>query len=420
MPKMENADERRSGPFEGLTVLEIGQYIVVPFCAQLLADGGARVIKIEPAAGDAYRSMDPIEPMESRQFIMKNRGKESVGLRLGAPQTSEILRRLIEVADVVLVNMRASTVEKHGLSYEKVYATNPRVVYGGVTAFGRSGPEAGLAGMDVVVQARSGLLYAFGAEEDGVPYHSEVQVADYASSLLLLSGITTALYTREVTGEGQEVDVSLFGGALTMQNNVLSHFHDHDQWRSQFTGEVLPRARREGWSSSQIDAARTEMRPDTRLTVCYRVFRTADGAVAVGAGSPTVQRRLWALLGIDSEGTDLASRLEAAMAAERTEHWLKTLQAHSIPVADLKHVDEMFDDSQARAQDLVRTFEHPVAGAYDALGVPIKLSKTPFDPRRTSPSFAVDTQRVLGELGYDDHQIAGFAAQGSIVMPELP
>lgn len=422
MTDPQKTTEEKVGPFAGLTVLEIGQFIVVPFCAQFLADGGARVIKVEPPVGDSYRSMDPIAPMESRQFIIKNRGKESVALRLGHPDANDVLRQLVAMADVVLVNMRAETVRAHGLTYDEVREINPRVVYGSVTAFGNSGPEAGLPGMDVVVQARSGLLHALGAEKNGVLYHSEVQIADYSSSLLLLAGISSALFARERTGEGQEVDVSLLGGAITMQHNSFGHFHDHDQWREPFLEDVLAQAREEGWSSSRLDEERAEMRPDIRLTYCYRVFHTTDGSVALGAGSPSVQRRLWALLELDPElDTDtLGVRLEAALATESTRYWIQTLRGQGIPVAEVKHIDEMFDDPQVRDQDLVRTFEHPLAGTYDALGVPIKLSATPFDPRSTSPAFAEHTDRVLAELGYDTSQISGLAVRGGVVLDPYP
>ncbi len=420
MPQEQDTATDRSGPYAGLTVLEVGQFIVVPFCAQFLADGGARVIKVEPPSGDAYRSSHPIAEMEGRQFIMKNRGKESVVLKLGDPDANAALRRLVEAADVVLVNMRADTVAKHGLTYEDVRAVNPGVIYGSVTAFGRNGPEAGLAGMDVVVQARSGLLYALGAEKHDVPYHSEVQVADYSSALLLLSGISAALYHRERTGEGQEVDISLLGGAITMQTNAFGNFHDHDDWRREFLDDVLPRAREEKWSSQELNDVRTEMRPDVRLTVCYRVFHTSDGAVALGAGSPTAQRRLWKLLDIDpdAEGENLATRLEQEMLAESTQYWLKTLREALIPVAEVKHIDEIFDDEQARAEDLVRTYHHPVAGDYDALGVPIKLSATPFDPGVPAPGFGQHTREALRDVGYSDDELDALAAGGSAIFAE--
>jgi crotonobetainyl-CoA:carnitine CoA-transferase CaiB-like acyl-CoA transferase len=191
-----------AGPFSGLTVVEFGQFVVGPFCAQFLADGGARVIKVEPPEGDSYRLTDTIGPLESRQYITKNRGKASIAIQLSNPRSDEVLKRLIEIADVVIVNMRQETVEKRRLRYEDVAEISPRVVYGAVTAFGSAGPEASYPGMDVVVQARSGMLLALGAERDGVPFHSEVQVADYTTAMLLLTGIASALYTRAATGRG--------------------------------------------------------------------------------------------------------------------------------------------------------------------------------------------------------------------------
>ena len=222
------------GPFSDLVVVEIGQFVVGPFCAQFLADGGAKVIKVEALAGDPYRREDTLAPMESRQFTIKNRGKESLPLKLGHPRAAEVLNRLFDIADVVIVNARVETLQRHGISYDDVSKRNPRIIYALAAGFGTVGPDAQYGGMDVVAQARSGVMLALGAEQDGLPYHSEVQVADYATALLLLAGIGAALHRRSVTGRGQEVTVSLLGGALTLQNNVFMHFFDHDSWREEF------------------------------------------------------------------------------------------------------------------------------------------------------------------------------------------
>jgi len=154
-----------SQPFAGIRVVEFGQFVAVPFCGQMLADGGAEVIKIEAPEGDPTRRLNPIAPGETRTFLSRNRGKHSLPLRLGAPEARPVIERLLGWADVVLVNFRPGLEKKLGLDPQVLLAAYPRLVVASVTAFGKAGPDAGLAGMDIVLQARSGT----GGSWAGVP-----------------------------------------------------------------------------------------------------------------------------------------------------------------------------------------------------------------------------------------------------------
>ena len=410
-----------AGPFAGLLVVEIGQFVVAPVASMHLAHGGARVIKVEPPEGDLYRRAGPVVANESRHFVVKNRGKESVSLRIGADGVDEILRRLFARADVVLTNMSPQALTRHNLDYESVRVANPRVVYGTVSAFGHVGPEADLPGMDVVAQARSGLMLALGAEADGIPVHSEVQAADYATALLLLAGISTALFVRERTGEGQKVGVSLLAGALALQGNALHHLYDFDHWREDFVTDVLPRLRAEGRSPSEIAAAREEMRPDKGIRRdSYRVVRTSDGYVAVGAASPPARRRFFEIAGVPDEGgapgeSSRSAQVDAAFAEQPTDHWVKHLSAAGIPVAEVRHVEEMLFDAHVLAEDLVVDVDHELVGRYRTFGAPIGLSATPFRAGAPSPPFARHTRAVLLELGYSFDEIDALVAAGAVV-----
>lgn len=411
-----------SGPFAGVTVVEFGQFVVVPFCAQLLADAGARVIKVEPPGGDAYRSWpDPLAPGETRQFLIKNRGKESIALDLSHPRSVEVVHALVKTADVVLVNLSPAAIKRRGLDYESLAAVNPGIVYAAATAYGQVGPEASQPGMDVVVQARSGLLSSLGAERDGVPMHSEVQVADYSAALLLFGGIASALFVRERTGVGQRVDVSLLGGALAMLNNSLAHAHGQDGWREDFVQERLPQLRQGGAGVAEVETERRERRPDPPShTSHYRVFRAANGFLAVGAGSPPARRRLAETLGLDPElamedPEGFGERLELALLERPTQDWLDLLTAAHVPVAPVRHVDELLFDTHARQEGLIADYEHPVVGTYRGLGVPIRLSETPLEAGRPSPSFAIHTLDVLVELGFRADAIDALCATGAVV-----
>ncbi len=410
-----------SGPFEGITVVEFGQFVVVPFCAQLLADAGARVIKVEPPAGDSYRSWpDQLAPGVTRQFLIKNRGKESVSLDLAHERAPEVVHALVREADVVLVNLSPAAVERRGLDYVSLAEINPRIIYGAVTAYGQVGPEASLPGMDVVVQARSGLLSSLAAEYDGVPMHSEVQVADYSTATLLYGGVASALFARERNGHGQRVDVSLLAGALTVQNNALAHAHDHDSWRVDFADRRLPALRDAGASRRRVEDERQASRPDPRHhTQHYRVFRTANGFLAVGAGSPGARRRLCEVVGLPPElardsPEELGRRLEEALARRTSQQWVEVLEPAEVPVATVRHIDELLFDSHAEEEGLIADHDHPTAGTYRGLGTPVRMSGTPWRAQRPAPQFAADTAVVLSELGFDDESIATLCAQGAV------
>jgi crotonobetainyl-CoA:carnitine CoA-transferase CaiB-like acyl-CoA transferase len=411
-----------TGPFDGVTVVEFGQFVVVPFCAQLLADGGARVIKVEPPGGDAYRSgVAPLAPGETRQFLIKNRGKQSIAIDLANPRAQEVVHRLVEIADVVLVNLSPAAVRRRGLDYEGVAARNPRAVYGAVSAYGHTGPEAALPGMDVVVQARSGLMSSLGAEDDGLPHHSEVQAADYSTAMLLFGGVAAALYARERTGTGQKVEVSLLGGALALQNNSLAHVHGADHWRHEFVEEHLPRLRKEGATRADVERVRRALRPDAPVhTAHYRTFRTSDGVIAIGAGSPAARGRLAAVVGIDeelvqSDAEGFRSRLAELVATRTSAEWVAELRARDVPVAEVRHLDEMLFDPHLEAEGLVADYEHEVVGRYRGLGAPLRMSGTPFTAAAASPPFAGHTTELLAELGFDAAQAAVLRGCGAVV-----
>ena len=243
-------------PFAGIEVVEFGQFIAVPFCAQLLSEGGARVIKIESVDGDPVRQLAPLAPGETRHFLSRNRGKHSLPLDLRHPSAARVLERLLARADVVLTNFRPGLAAELGLDGPSLAPRYPRLVVGNVSAFGRRGPAARLAGMDLVVQARSGLLAAGGSVTDGVPTGGENPVVDYMCAMTLAFGIASALLRRERTGRGGEVDASLLMSALVVQNNNMVRID------SAIARPTPPRG--SGWRSSGPRAGRTPSKRRSR------------------------------------------------------------------------------------------------------------------------------------------------------------
>src|SRR3989442_5808210 len=233
-------------PFGGVTVLEWGHSSAGPGGGGARAGGGARVKKTGPGGGRPGRPIAPLGGGESRHFLIRNRGKHTLPLDLRHADAREILDALLARADVVLANMRPGLAAELGLEYEQLAPRYPRLVVGTVTAFGPRGPDAALAGMDHVVQARSGLMVTGGKVSDGLPTSGESPIADYMAATLLAFGVASALYRRERTGRGGRVDTSLLLAALALQNNLMVRVESLDASRHAAFGEWLTRARKAG------------------------------------------------------------------------------------------------------------------------------------------------------------------------------
>src|SRR5215510_131100 len=275
-----------SRPFAGIEVVEFGQFIAVPFCGQLLAEGGARVIKVESLEGDPVRHLAPVAPGESRHFVIRNRGKHSLPLDLKHPDASEILEAFLARADVVLINMRPGLAAELGVEYEQLAPRHPRLIVGTVTAFGPTGPDAALAGMDMVVQARSGLMVTGGkVGASGLPTTGESPIADYMAAALLAFGVASALFRRERTGRGGRVDTSLLQSALALQNNLMVRVENVDGARHADFREWLGEARRGGVPFAEQAERMPRNRPVAMAAVYYRTYATKDAALAVACGS---------------------------------------------------------------------------------------------------------------------------------------
>src|SRR5262250_1777673 len=277
---------RSPQPFDGVTVIELGQFVAVPYAGQMLADGGAHVIKIEPREGEPSRHIAPLAPGESRHYVIRNRGKHALPLELKHPHAREILDALLARADVVLANMRPGLAAELGLEYEQLAPRFPRLIVGTVTAFGARGPDAALAGMDLVVQARSGMMVTGGRVKDGLPTTGESPIADYMAATLLAFGVASALYQRERTGRGGRVDTSLLLASLALQNNLMVRVDALDAARHADFGAWLAQARAGGVPFAEQVERMPRNRVVASQAVYIRTFATKDAALAVACGSP--------------------------------------------------------------------------------------------------------------------------------------
>lgn len=413
-----------TGPFHGLLVVEFGQYIAAPYCAQLLADGGADVVKVEPLDGDPNRRNGQIVPGESRQYLNKNRGKRSLAVDLNHPEALAAIKQLVRRADVVLVNFRPGRGERLGLDYDTLSAENPRVIYAENTAFGTRGPMAGVLGMDMMLQAYSGIA---NITEHG-PYPLADPVVDYGAGLLLAWGVSTALYHRERTGRGQKLDVALYQAALMMQNNHLTHVDAIDGWRHEFLALA-----RDGLAGGrpwrEIMARREAMMPHTVVRAYYGFVPTKDGAIAISAGGRPMQLRLIELLGIDdpwvtqpgwlpedaaAHAAKIWEQVTSRLKQHDSAHWVRVLTAAGVPAAVVRLKDEQFEDEQAWANEFLVRLEHDTIGGHTVVAPPVKFSDTPLKAERAAPPLGRDSRAVLRDAGLDDEAIDRLLAAGAV------
>jgi crotonobetainyl-CoA:carnitine CoA-transferase CaiB-like acyl-CoA transferase len=413
-------------PFDGVTVIEFGHFIAVPWAGQVLADGGAHVIKIEPLEGEPSRHIAPLGGGESRHFLIRNRGKHALPLDLRHPDAREILEALLARADVVLTNMRPGLAAELGLEYEQLSVRHPRVIVGSVTAFGARGPDAGLAGMDLVVQGRSGLMVTGGRVKDGLPTTGESPIADYMAAALLAFGVASALYRRERTGRGGRVDTSLLLASLALQNNLMVRVDALDAPRHAAFAQWLAQARAGGVPFAEQVERMPRNRVVASQAVYIRTYATKDAALAVACGSPSLRRKFIAAIGHDDPGLTeavadvdahyaaLKTAVEATMASRTTQEWKTILDAAGVPASGVALPLEILDDPQPAANAMFQRFEHPNLGPVTVLGPPVQVDAGGFVPGPPTAAFGSEARAILAWAGFGERDVDRLIAGGAV------
>lgn len=409
------SDGQPDGPFHGIKVLELGQYVSVPYCAELLAHGGADVIKVEPIAGDETRKNSEIVPGEGRQYIIKARGKRGIPVDLASDEGRDLVRLLAAKCDVVLSNMRPGVVERLGLDYASLAKVNPSVIFGEIVAFGRQGPDGHKAGIDVVAQAYSGLMISGKGTDDGLPAQSEAFLADYMSGTLLAFGIASALRVRDQTGKGQAVSTSLLQAALALQHASANVFEAVDSWKRE-----LVTAKREG--QEDLDSLIQRRRSLRAANIWWSTtYRTLDGYVVVGAAGQ-LRRKLAEVLGLHDPSFDpgwtppddprahmaaLTARARDLASRWRTDDLIAELEARGVPCSPVQFVEEVMLGEQARANGFVYSLDHPRVGPAILPEAPVSFSWSSYKAASSSPAYGEHTQEILEEIGLASDQITG-------------
>lgn len=367
------------GPLTGVRVLDLSAYIAGPYGCTLLADQGADVIKVEPPDGDNLRNYPSTLEAESRAFLGVNRSKRGAVLNLKRPQDRAVLYRLVREADVLVHNFRPGVPERLGIDFPTLSAMNPRLVYCAVTGYGETGPMKDKAGYDQVLQTMTGMCVMQG-KRGGAPEIIYGSVVDYYAAALLAAGVSSALYERERSGEGQYVGVSLLRSALAMQSARMI-------WAE---GEALDIAR------------------DMRSGGVTGIHPTKQGHLYISANTPRFWQALCEKTGMADllqdarfstvrlrarHAEELLPRLHAALAAHTALEW-EALFGDAVPCAAARPVEDMFEHPQVLAEGMLAKMPHPTLGAYRGVAHPIRFGRTPGPEPFAAPVQGQDDERI--------------------------
>ncbi len=390
---------------DGIKVIDLTRVVAGPFCAALLADMGADVIKIEhPGKGDQVRHQGVMLNGISTYFAQYNRNKRSITIDLYTKDGKEILNDLIRGADVLLENYRPDVLSKMGFDAKRLKTLNPKLIIGSINGYGSTGPYKDRPSFDFIAQAMSGFMSVSGSA-DGPPMRAGPPLADLVAGLYTAFGVACALVNRGSTGgNGQYVESSLMGGLVSMLAYMSADYFA--------TGNE---PRRTG--------------NDHPVLCPYGLFRAQDGDVAIAPAGEVFLRRFFEVLDLthlyndpDFANNDARVRnlkrtntiVDEKISQNSVDYWIDTLNAAGVPCGRVQDMDTLFQDPQLLSQDLLLTIEHPGHGPIPMTGFPVKMSETPCELRLPAPELGADTDAVLRELGYEEEKIETFRAVGVI------
>jgi crotonobetainyl-CoA:carnitine CoA-transferase CaiB-like acyl-CoA transferase len=397
----------QQGPLVGIKVIELAHIMAGPVCGLMLADMGADVIKVEkvPGGDDTRRMVPPLQGDQSAAFMMMNRNKRGIALNLKEEKGKAVLRDLLADADVVIENYRKGTMEKLGFGYETMKEINPGLIYAELSGFGRTGPYAERGGFDLIAQGMSGLMSITGEGPGQPPCKVGPPVTDITAGILAAMGVLAAYINRLKTGEGQKVDTSLFEAGIV-----------HTYWQSAIAFAT-------GTPPGPMGSAHP-------LNAPYQAFQTQDGWINIGAANQNNWLKLLDALDhpeladdprfADNRGRmahmkELETVLNAIFIKHSTTDWLDRLEKGGVPAGPVLDVNQMHNDEQALARDMVVDIDHATEGTVKTLGLPVKFSHTPGKVVHGAPLYGEHTRSVLAEHGYDSDQVDDLLKTGVVI-----
>jgi crotonobetainyl-CoA:carnitine CoA-transferase CaiB-like acyl-CoA transferase len=398
-----------SDALSGLFVLDLSRNLAGPYCTMLLGDLGADVVKVESAAGgDDTRAWRPPEwNGQSATFLACNRNKRSIALDLDTPAGQDVARRLARQADVVVSSFRPGSLAKRGLDFESLHALNPRLVYCAISAYGSRGPKQDWPGYDPVLQAESGMMSVTG-HPDGPPARLGVAAIDLGTAMWAAVGIQAALRTREQTGRGELVEVSLYETAAWWLSYLIAGYLA--------SGEV---PQRHGSGAAFLAP--------------YEVFSTADGELMVTAGNDRLFATLCNELGRPELAEDPRYRTNTARVANRDDlhatlqevfdrkaagDWQIQLHRRGVPCGIVRTVADFVGDEQLDALGLLAAYPHPDVADLRLVGAPLSFAGRRPARRTPPPRLGEHTGEILAELGFNGGEIEELRRQGAVALPE--
>lgn len=397
------------GPLAGVRVLDATHVMAGAYCGLLLAQMGADVVKIErPGSGDDFRRIQGRTGSRGgfQPFAAVNHSKRSLALDLRAPRGAELFARLAERADVVVENFRPGVLERLGLGYEALARRNPALVYCSISGFGATGPYRDRGGFDLMAQGMSGIMSLTG-EPERPPIKVGVPIADLNAACFGALGVLGACFERLRSGRGQHVDTSLYEGALA-----------YTVWESAMLFGA-------GAVAGPLGSAH-------RLAAPYQAFPTSDGFLTLGAANQANWERLCAALGRPDLRDDarfagplerlaerevLAGVLEEIFRRDTTAAWVERLNAAGVPAGPILAMDAVYEDPQARARKMAVETRRRDGGTERHIGVPVKLSRTPWAVRSAAPELGEHSDAVLAEYGIGAEEIASLREAGIVSGP---
>ncbi len=376
-------------PLKGIRVLDLTRVLAGPFCSMTLSDLGAEVIKVEiPGRGDDTRAFPPYIGDESSYFMSLNRGKKSVTMNLKDDDATEAFHRIAETCDVVLENFRPGVTARLGVDYETLSRLNPRLIYCSISSFGQTGPYSQMPGYDLIIQGIGGLMGLTG-EQGRPPVRVGMAVTDICAGMYGVIGILAALRTREETGRGQYIDVSMLDGSVSWMTYAAGNYFA--------TGVNPPR----------MGSAHPSIAP-------YQAFPTGDGKyILIACGNDRLWEMLTEAMGAEELGGDprfttnalrvenmdaLILLLEEEFMKKPRDEWLERLQGIGFPCGPVYGLDELFRDLQVHARSMLKEVQHPTVGSVKQIGAVLKFSESESCIQSPPPVLGQDTEEVLTSL----------------------
>ena len=386
-----------NGPLSGIRVLDLSRILAGPSCTQLLGDYGADIVKVErPGTGDDTRKWGPPyipdsdgnDTTESAYYLCANRNKRSLAIDISSEEGAKTIRALAKRCDIFIENFKLDGLRKFGLDYESLKQHNPDLVYCSITGFGQTGPNAHLPGYDIMAQGYGGIMSLTGVA-DGEPMKVAVGVADVVCGMYAATAILAAIRHRDITGEGQHIDIGLVDTQISWLINEGANY----------------------LASGDVPKRRGNQHPNI---VPYQVFEASDGYIIVAVGNDSQFARFCAILGRD----DLAQHPDYSINEKRVENrqiliemlrteianfgkreLLEKMGENNVPGGPINNLEEVFNSEQVAARNMRISMEHPLAqsGTIELIGNPVKFSKTPVTYRRPPPVCGEHTREVMDE-----------------------